>query len=444
MIEITAVGGYSEVGKNMTAVRYNNEAVIIDMGVHLEKYIQFKGDDDLELFNAKELIKAGAIPDDSCIKDIKKKILAIIPSHGHLDHIGAIPYMAQRYDCPIICTPYTASVIKAILKDKEMSIKNDIIVLENGGKKQLSDTMAVEFINITHSIPDAAMVIIHTPEGQIAYTNDFKFDDTPVMGEKPDYERIKKLGEEGHVKILIIDSLYAHLDRKTPSEMAAREMLKKVMLEEDNHDKAMIVTTFSSHIARLKSIVEFGKKLRRKIVFLGRSLSKYVYAAEDIGLVNFSDNVQIVPYKSQISKALKKIELEGREKYLIVATGHQGEPDAVLSRIASGKFKFQLMPEDQIIFSCTVIPSPLNISNREALERKLMQEDVIIYRDIHHSGHASAADHREMIGMLKPENIIPGHVGPEKAGVMAALCEGLGYRLGKNIHIMEDNMKKSF
>ena len=183
MIEITTVGGYSEVGRNMTVLKYKDEVVILDMGVHLERYIKFKGDDELELFSYKDLKEANAVPDDGCIKQYRKKVVAIIPSHAHLDHIGAIPYMAQRYDCPVICTPYTVAVIRAILADKKMNIPNEIRVLENGKKMKLSDSLTVEFVNITHSIPDAAMVVIHTPEGQIVYTNDFKLDIHEINGQ---------------------------------------------------------------------------------------------------------------------------------------------------------------------------------------------------------------------------------------------------------------------
>ncbi|MBN2368743.1 RNase J family beta-CASP ribonuclease [Candidatus Woesearchaeota archaeon] len=444
MIELTAVGGYSEVGRNMTAVKYRDEAVILDMGIHLEKFIDFKGEDEFEFFNVKELIQAGAVPEDSSIKDWKKKVIAIIPSHGHLDHIGAIPYMAQKYDCPIICTPYTASVIKAILKDKKLKIPNEIIVLETNQKMKLSDSISIELINMTHSIPDTATVVIYTPSGQVVYANDFKLDNTPVIGEKPNYNRLRQLGNEGKVKVLILDSLYADLYRKTPSEAVAKQMLEDVLLEVDSEGKAVIVTTFSSHIARLKSIVECGKKMGRKVVFLGRSLSKYVYAAEDIGLVDFSKNVDIVSYKSQAKKKLKEIEKKGRDKYLIVATGHQGEPNAVLSRIADQKLGIKLRQGDHIIFSCTVIPSPVNYANRELLERKLKNLRVRIFRDIHQSGHGSREDHRDMINMLKPENIIPGHADIDKTSALAGLAKELGYELGRSVHLMHDGQRHSF
>ncbi len=441
MVKITTIGGYSEVGKNMTAIQYKKEAVILDMGLHLESYIQLTDEEEQDNLTMRDLTIAGAIPNDSVINKIKKKVLAIIPSHAHLDHIGAIPYMAAKYDAPIICTPYTASVLKAILKDNKIALHNEIIVLENGQKKQLSNFLTVEFVAVTHSIPHTAIVVIHTPEGQVVYANDFKLDNNPVFGPIPDYERIKMLGKEGKVNALILDSLYAYKPRKTPSENIAREMLKDVMLNIDSKNKAVIVTTFSSHIARLKSIIDFGKEMKRKIVFMGRSLAKYVYAAEDIGLVDFSKHVEIIPWKSKVKKKLRDIEKEGRDKYIVVCTGHQGEPGSVLQEIANKKIGFKLFEQDHVIFSCSVIPSPVNIANRQALENNLKLSKVRIFRGIHQSGHASREDHRDFINMVKPKHIIPAHASIEKTVHMAELAKEMGYKLGKTVHLMNDGQR---
>ena len=441
MIEITAIGGYSEVGRNMTLIRYKDEAVILDMGLHMENFINLRGDDDQEYYNYKQLVKENAVPNDEIINKYRKNVLAIVPSHGHLDHIGAIQFMSNRYNCPIICTPYTGSVLKALLADKDIALPNEIIIQKNNSKIKLSDSITIEFVNITHSIPDASLIVVHTPEGQVVYSNDFKLDNTPTLGDKPNYKRIKQLGDQGHVKLFIIDSLYAHMHSKTPSESIAKEMLKDVMLNTDSRDRVVIVTTFSSQIARLKSIVEFGKKMKRKIVFFGRSLAKYVYAAEDINLVKFSKYVEICRYRKQMIKKLIEIEKQGRDKYLIVCTGHQGEPRAVLSRIADGSLGFKLMPEDHVIFSCTVIPNKANEDNRALLEEKLKTSKVRIFKDIHASGHASREDHREMIKMLKSKHIIPSHTGPKRSQEMADFTEELGYKKGKTVHLMKNGKK---
>jgi len=429
-MKIHTVSGYSEIGRNMTCIESNGEAVILDMGLNLEEYIKIKGNDDYRKFSNKQLINSNSIPDDRVIKKIKNNILAIIPSHGHLDHIGAIPFLSAKYNCPVIATPYTASVIKAILKDKDKELKNELISVKLNKKIKLSDNFTIEFLNMTHSIPHTSTLVIHTPEGQVVYCCDFKLDNIPTLGNKPNYKRLKQLGKDGNVKALIIDSLYASKHRKTPSESIAKEMLRDVMLNTDSRGKAVIVTTFSSHIARLKSIIEFGKKMKRKIVFLGRSLSKYVYAAEDINLVNFSRNVDICTYSGQIQRKLKEVE-KNRGKYLVVCTGHQAEPDAVLSKITTGRYKFRLMPEDHIIFSCTVIPNEVNIENRKELEKILIGKKVRIFKHIHESGHGSREDQREIINMLNPEYILPSHASEENKKALQQLAVHIGYEKNK-------------
>ncbi|MCM2324914.1 MAG: MBL fold metallo-hydrolase [Candidatus Woesearchaeota archaeon] len=429
MIEIIGVSGYSEIGRNMTAVRYNDEVVILDMGIHLENYIMMKGEDEIENFSLKQLMNAKAVPDDRCINHLKDKVIGIIPSHGHLDHIGAIPFMAQKYDCPIICTPYTASVIKSILRDKKKGLPNEIVTSR---KTKLTDSITIEFIDITHSIPDAAIVVIHTPDGKVVYANDFKLDDTPTFGNPPDYERLKSLK---NVKALILDSLYANLDRKTPSELVAKEMLSEVMLRNPTKG-AVVVTTFSSHIARLKTILELSIKMKRQPVMLGRSLGRYVYAAEDIKLVDFSKKAKICNFKKQMVKMLKDIAYE-KDKYLVICTGHQGEPDAVLSKIVNGELEFPLGENDQVIFSCTVIPSQLNIENRKILDENLLSRNVQVFRDVHASGHASRQDHKKFIELIGPQHIIPAHAGKEKTIHMKELALEIGYD-EKHVHLLDD------
>src|SRR3990167_974606 len=187
----------------------------------------------------------------------------------------------------------------------------------------VSNNIKIEFINMTHSTPQTVMVAVHTRYGIILYANDFKFDNHPTLGKKPNYERLEELGKKG-IKALICDCTRADQPIKTPSELVAKEMLRDVMLGVDSRGKAVIVTTFASHLARLKSIIEFGRKMNRKIIFLGRSLAKYIEAGENIGIVNFSREVEIVKFGKQIKNRIKKIENEPRDRYLLVVTGHQG------------------------------------------------------------------------------------------------------------------------
>lgn len=437
MIEIITVGGYNEVGKNCTAIKIDDQVILLDLGLHLDSYIAYTEDEDLFAINPDELIKVGAVPDISVLKDWKDKVKAIIPTHAHLDHVGAIPYLAHNFNAPVLCTPFTAAVIRAIVKDEELKLKNPIKTLNVNSSYKLSDDITIEFINMTHSTPQTVMVAVHTKYGIILYANDFKFDNYPVLGKKPNLQRLKEL--KGKVIALFCDSTYAREHKKTPSESVAKQMLKDVLLGTNSKNKAILITTFSSHLARLKSIIKYGKKLNRKIVFLGRSLAKYVKAGEDIGIIDFSKDVEIVKYSSKIKRRLKELDKK-RRKYLLVVTGHQGEKKATLSKIARKVFPFKLKPEDHIIFSCTVIPSEINIKHREILEEQLKQHHVRIFKDIHVSGHAAREDLRDLINLVKPKHIIPAHGDLNMRNALADLAYEMGYNK-EFIHIVNDGKK---
>ncbi|MFH1053326.1 MAG: RNase J family beta-CASP ribonuclease [Candidatus Woesearchaeota archaeon] len=435
-IEIRSIGGYDEVGKNCTAIKIDDEVVICDMGLHLENYIRFTEDEDIINISPSELIKEKAVPDITQIKEWHKRVIAIIPTHAHLDHIGAVPFLGNYFKAPIICTPFSAAVLQAILTDEKIHLNNKIKVLNAGSTIKISKNIKIEFINMTHSTPQTVMVAIHTKYGIVLYANDFKFDIYPTLGQKTDFAKLRELGNR-NIFALIVESTYAPEAIKMPSEAVAKEMLRDVMIGTESKGKTIIVTTFSSHIARLKSIIEFGKKLGRKIVFLGRSLSKYTNAAESIKLVNFSKEVDIVRFSSKIKRELKKIEKDGKEKYLLVVTGHQGEPKATLSKIARGEFGFRLDPGDHVIFSCKTIPTPTNIKNREDLENDLKKYGVRIFKDIHISGHAGREDLRDLISLVKPKHLIPAHGDQRMTKALYDLAIEMGYDKD-NVHIMRD------
>ncbi|MEK6875001.1 MAG: RNase J family beta-CASP ribonuclease [Nanoarchaeota archaeon] len=434
-IEVRAIGGYGEIGKNMTAIKIDNDVIIIDMGIHLPNYINITEEEDLVKISTQQLINAQAIPDDSIIADWKNQVRAIIPSHAHLDHIGAIPYLAAKYNAPIIASPFTLEVIKRILSDEHIHLPNELIVTDMNKLIQLTTTLAIQLIEITHSTPHSCLVVLHTPYGAIVYANDFKLDNTPIIGKKPPYQLLESIGNKG-VALLISECLYAPLEGKTPSESVARQMLQEVMLSVNSKGKAIIVTTFSSHIARLKSIVEFSRKLNRKVVFLGRSLSKYVEAAIACGLIHF-DTVEIVKYPKHVAQILTKINKK-RDKYVIVATGHQGEPKSVLHRMTHGVLPFTFKTEDHIIFSCKVIPTQINEQNRAELEADLKKFGVRIFKDVHVSGHASKEDLRDLLKYLKPQHLIPSHGGHIMMDSFHKLSDELGYHIDQTIHPMNN------
>ncbi|MBR9706322.1 RNase J family beta-CASP ribonuclease [Candidatus Pacearchaeota archaeon] len=439
MVEIYAVGGYDKIGKNCTIIKEGDEAVMLDMGIDLENYIKYTDDEELFAIRPAELMKVGAVPDISVIEDIKKCVKAIIPTHAHLDHLGAIPFLANKFKAPIIGTPYTTEVLNTILKDEKIKINNEIKTLSSNSSLKISENIQIEFVHTTHSTPQTVMVAIRTKKGIILYANDFKFDLFPVLGKKPNFKRLEELGNKG-VLALIVDSTYAPDNKKTPSESVAKQMLNDV-LSIPAKNGVIVVTTFSSHLARLKSIIEFGKKINRQILFLGRSLSKYVKAGEKIGIINFTKDVQLFRFGSQIEKILKKVEND-REKYLLVVTGHQGEPKAVLSKMAGNEYKFNFCSNDHIIFSCKTIPTDTNIRNRRDLEDSLRGFGVRIFNDIHQSGHAAREDLRDLIKLVKPVHIIPAHGNKEMERALADLAFEEGYKIDK-VHIMKDGQKLS-
>jgi len=435
-MEICSVGGFNEVGKNMTALKVGDDAIIFDMGLFLPAIIDFEEEGGHRAtLSADSLIKLGAIPDDRVLKEWRNNVRAIVIGHAHLDHLGAAAYLASKYGCPILGTPFTIEVFKSMLRDDNIQLKNELKPLNPGSKIRINQNIEIEFINTTHSTLQTVMVAVHTPEGVVMYANDFKLDNSPVLGQPPDYKRLGSL--QGKVKTLIVESLYAHEKRKTPSEAVAREMLKDLFFGTDNKGHAVIVTTFASHIARIKSVIEFGRKLNRKVVLLGRSMKKYVDAAEKSHLINFSKEVEIYGYAHQIEKQLKKIEKK-RDQYLVICTGGQGEPKSVLTKMTTDVFPFQFLAGDHVIFSCRTIPVDINIANRTLLERKLRLKKVRIFTDIHVSGHAAREDLRDFIDLIKPKHLIPAHGDAHIMNDLVDLSVEMGYQVGKNVHLMHN------
>jgi len=440
MMKIYTVGGFSEVGKNMTVVDLGEDAFIFDAGFYLPAIVEVEERE--KSYTEKKLRDIGALPDDILLDrlGIRNKVRAILISHAHLDHVGAVPYIAPRYKAEIIGTPFTIEVLKTILNDEKIFIKNKIRALPPNSSymiKGKNKKYQLDMINITHSTLQMSLLALHTPEGIVMYANDFKIDDNPIVGLKPNYEKLRELAKKG-VKVLILDSLYSGDERKTASEKIARAMLEDVMFSTDNKKSGMVITTFSSHIARLKSIVDFGMKLNRDVVLVGRSLNKYVTAAKNVRLCPFANKVKILSYKKQVESGLRKIN-KNKTKYLVVCTGHQGEPGSVLDRMTHDKLPFQLSKNDHVIFSSKTIPTPINISNRQQLEKRLKMRGVRIFDNVHVSGHAGREDLRDFVSMVKPQHIIPAHGDLSKLTPMTELASEMGYKYGKTVHLMQDS-----
>lgn len=445
-MEIHTIGGFNEVGKNMTVVELGDDAIMFDAGLYLPAVIELQEEETQpQSYSEKKLRSIGAVPDDLIMDKfgIRNKVRAIVLGHAHLDHIGAIPYIAKRYpNAKILATPFTMAVLDTILEDEKIQLKNiKQVVKENSSYiiKGKTDNYKIEFINSTHSTIQCAFVALHTKEGIFFYALDFKLDNHPVLGQPTNYKRLRELGRKG-VKVLVVDSLYSASERKTPSERIARNMVEDALSSVRGRNSALIITTFSSHIARLKSIVDFGKKTKRQIIFLGRSLNKYVSSAVKVKQCPFRKDINLLKYRNQINSFLSKVE-KNRGRYMVVCTGHQAEPGSILDRIVKGETPLKLKHGDNVIFSSSIIPVPININNREKMDKQLRKKGVRIQTDVHVSGHAGREDLRDLIEILKPKHIIPAHGNTQQLTPMIELAREMGYQAGRGCHLMQDGQK---
>jgi ribonuclease J len=448
-MEVCTVGGFEQVGKNMTAVKVREDVIIFDAGFDLPALIGLQGENEANyVYSEHELRKAQALPNDLILDKLKwtDKVKAIIISHAHLDHVGAVPYIAKRYPkANIYGTPFTIAVLNSLLRDEKIKLRNRIKIVKPNSThiiKGVSGDHKIEFIHTTHSTLQCVFPVLHTSEGAFFYALDFKFDNYPTLGNPPNYKRMREIGKQG-VKLLIVDSLYSGTEKRPGGEKIAQHLLEDAFAMARGKDKALFVTTFSSHIERLNNIVEFGKMTKRQIVFLGRSLNKYVNCAIEVKICPFRKKVRLIKYRNQINSMLKKIEHD-RGKYLVVCTGHQGEKDSILDRISKGDTPFKFRAGDNLIFSSSVIPTPENILAREILDKRLRKIGVKIQTDIHVHGHGSREGLREILEILKPQHVIPAHGTIKQETPMIDLANEFGYKSGETSHLTTNGKVLNF
>ena len=440
-MEICTVGGFEEVGKNMTAVKVGEDVFLFDCGFYLPGVIELQEDDGQE-YTLKGLRRVGGVPDDRVLDKLgwRKKVKAIFLSHAHLDHVGGVPFLAHRYPgVSIYGTPFTTSVLKALIKDSEISVTNSIKTVQSNSISKIKGAhpnIKVEFVHVTHSTLDCAFVVLHTNEGAFFYALDYKFDDTPTFGEKTNYKRLEEIGNQ-KVKLAIINTLYASKEESNGSELDAKRMLEDAFLKVKDRNSAFFITTFSSHIERLTNIVALASKTRREIVFLGRSLSKYVECASKIGKCPFRNQIKIMKYRRQVNSFLKRLNKD-RGKYLIVCTGHQAEKGSILDRIVRQQTPFSFKPGDNLIFSSSVIPAEVNILARQNLDKRLEKIGVFLQKNVHVHGHGSKESKKKLLSLVKPKHIIPSHGDLKQEKDLIEVAKDFGYRLGKTSHLVSN------
>ena len=439
-IEIATIGGYEEVGRQMTAVRAGDDVVIFDMGLNLSQVL-IHDNVETEKMHSLDLIDMGAIPDDRVMSDLEGDVQAIVPTHGHLDHIGAISKLAHRYNAPVVASPFTIELVKQQVEGETKfseSFDNDLVKMEAGETMSIGDSgnVELEFVHVTHSIIDAINPVVHTPEGAIVYGLDKRMDHSPVLEDPIDMQRFREIGREGNgVLCYIEDCTNAGRKGRTPSESHARSHLEDTIRSIEDYDGGIVATTFSSHVSRVSSIVEFAKDIGRQPVLLGRSMEKYSGTAERLGFVDFPDDVGMYGHRKSVDRTFKRIMKEGKEKYLPIVTGHQGEPRAMLTRMGRGETPYEIEDGDKVIFSARVIPEPTNEGQRYQSERLLRMQGARIYDEIHVSGHLREEGHYQMLDALQPQHIIPAHQDLEGFAPYVDLAESQGYAMGRDLHV---------
>jgi ribonuclease J len=383
-VGVFALGGLGEVGKNMYVVEYQDEIIVIDSGI---------------LFPDDYLLGIDyVIPDYTYLYENQDKIKALIITHGHEDHIGGIPYLLRQVKIPKI---YANGIAIGLIKNKmerHKGFRANVLEYQEYEKLVLGK-LSVSFFRTNHSIPDSFGVVIHTPEGNIVHTGDFKFDFTPT-GPDANYQRIAELGKKG-VLLLLSDSTNAELKDFTKSETVVAENIKDIFTRIDGR---IIVATFASNVHRVQQIVEASVATKRKIAVYGRSMLRTLEVGSDMGYIRAPQGTFIEP--NHINKYDKS-------KMTIICTGSQGEPLAALSRIASGTHRqISLMDGDTVIFSSSPIPG-----NQEGVGKTINQlfrrgANVITnspLTDTHTSGHAGQQEQKLMLKLTKPKFFMPIH-----------------------------------
>lgn len=383
-LKVRFLGGVGEIGKNMTALEYGNDIIVIDAGN------SFPTED----MPGVDLL----IPETGWLEENKERVRGYIITHGHEDHIGGLPYVVKNVNAPIFGTRLTLTLIENKLKENGLTSVS-LNCVRPGATVKLG-CFTIEFINVNHSIAGAVALSITTPVGVVFHSGDFKIDFTPVAGECIDLPRIAEIGKRG-VTLLLCESTNVEREGFTMSETVVGETLDKVFAS--NMDRRLIIATFASNVHRIKQILDLAKKYRRKVVLSGRSMINVVEAASKIGEIDVPENTIIDVDKMKSFKP---------EQIVIISTGTQGEPMSALTRMASGEFnKVEIGSGDTVIMSSSVIPGNEKmiygvINNLYKKGAEVLYETL---EPIHVSGHACREEIKILHSLIKSKFFIPVH-----------------------------------
>ena len=416
-LKIIPLGGLNEIGKNLTVYEYGRDLLVVDCGM---------GFPDDEMYGVDVVI-----PDVSWLVQNKKRIRGIVITHGHEDHIGALPYVVDKLGAPIYTTRLTAGLIRLKLAEHDLLEKTEIITLE-AGEHFKAGVFDVELIHVNHSIPDSVALCIRTPLGPVIHTGDFKIDLTPIQGEMTDLTRLGELGREG-VLALCIDS--TNVERPGYSESESRVYERMDGLFKDC-DKRIIVTTFASNVHRIQQVLNLAQKYKRRVGITGRSMENVVKLAVEEGYMDVPEGVIM---------DLKQLNRLPPHKTVILSTGSQGESMSALYRMAFSEHKqIDIGPGDRVILSASAIPGN-EITVTRVIDELFAKGAEVVYErgtDLHVSGHACQGELKMVYALTRPHFFIPVHGERHMLHKHAQLAVSMGHDpknmiVGENGRVIE-------
>ena len=401
-LKIIPLGGLNEIGKNLTVYEYDDEMILVDCGLKFP-------DSDMPGVDM-------VIPDFTYLERNAGRIRGLFVTHGHEDHIGAIPYLLKRLDVPIYATRLTVALIEGKLREHGLQNSARIYVMQDGERITMGP-FDVEFIHVNHSIPDAVAIAIFSPAGTVVHTGDFKIDYTPIEGKMINLGRLAQLGEEG-VLALLADSTNAERPGATMTERKVGQSFRSLF--RDAVGKRIIIATFASNVHRIQQIIDCAAEFGRKVAVSGRSMESAVEVALELGYLKAEDGLLI---------SLDEMNRYDNEEIVLITTGSQGEPMAALSRMASGDHrKVEITRDDFIIISATPIPGNEKHVSRVVNDLLRLGAEVIYESmyEVHVSGHACQDELRTVHSLVKPKYFIPIHGEYKHLRAHAKIASALG------------------
>jgi ribonuclease J len=411
-LKIIPLGGLGEIGKNMMAIEYGDDIIVIDAG------LMFPEEDMLGI----DLV----IPDISYLMENKEKLRGIIITHGHEDHIGALPYILPKLDLPVYATKLTQGLISVKLKEHSHSKKADARIIHSGVKFTLGK-FGIEPFAVCHSIPDSIGLIIYTPVGIVVHSGDFKVDYTPVDGKPSELAKLAQLGSQG-VLLLLADSTYADLPGYTPSESIVGETLGRIIAQAPGR---VIITTFASLISRIQQVIDVAAKQQRYVFVIGRSMRDTVRMALELGYLKAPPD---------ILRRSDELNRFPHNQIVLLTTGSQGEPTSALVRITNrDNSQVRITPGDTVVISATPVPGNEALINR-TIDNLFRQGANVIYErlaQVHVHGHGSQEELKLLLNLVRPKFFVPIHGEYRHLSLHARLAKTLAVPEA-NIFVMEN------